>query len=162
MADPLIDYQIALDEQQENQFRVPNEEDVNTWVVAALKVLSQDGEQQLAVRIVGEPEIASLNKKFRNKPYSTNVLSFEAAIPDDVPVPLLGDVVICAPVVCREADAQNKSYTEHYAHMVVHGLLHLLGYDHIDEQDAETMEALEVKVLAKLGFSNPYEESTRQ
>lgn len=114
----------------------------------------------ITIRLVDRRESATLNKRYRNKAGATNVLSFPAELPAGLPLAALqhelGDLVICAPVVAREARAQYKTIQAHWAHMVVHGCLHLLGYDHIKKQDASTMEALEIKILGQLGFDNPY------
>ena len=108
-------------------------------------------------RFVGADEGLELNQRYRDRGYPTNVLSFAADLPHGLSLPLLGDVVICAPVVEAEAREQGKSATAHYAHMVVHGTLHLLGYDHESEDDAQQMEQLEISALAALGVPNPYE-----
>lgn len=110
----------------------------------------------LVVRIVGEVEIASLNRRFRARRGTTNVLSFPVAAPIPQPRELLGDVVICAPVVRREAREQGKPARAHWAHMTVHGVLHLLGYDHTGEEQAQVMEGLETKILDALGYPDPY------
>ena len=106
--------------------------------------------------------MTQLNSQFRNKASSTNVLSFRADLPteiqQDLEIEILGDIAICAPVIEREAQEQGKKVNDHYAHMAVHGVLHLMGYDHIEEQEAEETEALEVAILVKLGFANPYKE----
>jgi probable rRNA maturation factor len=110
----------------------------------------------LTVRIVGRAEGARLNRRWRGKPGATNVLSFPGMeLPGNGP-DLLGDIVICAPVVDGEAQTQGKSRAAHWAHMVVHGVLHLLGYDHESQAQAAVMESLEVKLLARLGVDNPY------
>jgi probable rRNA maturation factor len=130
------------------------------WVAAAL-----DGrirEADLAVRIVGAREGRALNRHYRGKDYATNVLSFPADIadgvklPKGVKLPLLGDIVLCAPVVAREAREQKKPLAAHYAHLTVHGALHLLGWDHQDAREAECMEQLEREILAGLGIGDPY------
>jgi probable rRNA maturation factor len=130
------------------------------WVAAAL-----DGrirEADLAVRIVGAREGRALNRHYRGKDYATNVLSFPADIadgvklPKGVKLPLLGDIVLCAPVVAREAKEQKKPLAAHYAHLTVHGALHLLGWDHQDAREAECMEQLEREILAGLGIGDPY------
>ena len=128
------------------------------WSAAAL-----DGrirEADLAIRIVDEDEGRALNRHYRGKDYATNVLSFPAELPEGLPegvrLPLLGDLVICAPVVAREAAEQAKSLNAHYAHLTVHGVLHLLGWDHEDDKDAEAMEQLEREILAGLGIDDPY------
>ena len=133
---------------------MPTAQQITTWVEAALAGLR--AEAQLTVRIVSSEEGAALNQTYRHKQGPTNVLSFAVDDADDLPVPLLGDIVICAPVVEREAHEQNKEAVAHWAHMVVHGTLHLLGYDHMDDTQAQEMESLEIQVLARLGFPDPY------
>ena len=132
------------------------------WVAAAL-----DGrirEADLAIRVVDSKEGRALNRHYRGKDYATNVLSFPADVaegvklPKGVKMPLLGDLVICAPVVAKEAREQGKPLNAHYAHLTVHGTLHLLGWDHEDECDAECMEKLEREILAALGIEDPYSE----
>ncbi len=134
---------------------VPDPSIVHRWVTAALA--DHPGDAELAVRIVDEAESAALNSHYRHKPGPTNVLSFPAELPEVVDVPLLGDLVICAPVVAREAREQGKGADAHWAHMLVHGTLHLLGYDHVDEDGARRMEALETRIITGLGFPPPYE-----
>ena len=131
---------------------IPSEETFQRWV----SQIEVDGEQQVAMRIVDEAEMTQLNEQYRNKSGPTNVLSFPAELPDGVDEPFLGDIIICAPVVAKEAAEQEKSLDSHWAHMTVHGILHLQGYDHIDEVDAEQMESLEIKIMHQLGFANPY------
>lgn len=132
----------------------PSATEIRAWARAAVKQFRNNSE--LTVRIVDEIESADLNKRWRNTEGPTNVLSFPAGdIPGPVPKPL-GDIVICAPVVAREAARQKKQPVAHWAHMVVHGSLHLLGYDHADRQGAEEMEGLEISILENLGFDNPY------
>ena len=133
----------------------PEDPEICRWVAAAF--LGDDPETEMTVRIVDEDESAQLNQTYRHKAGPTNVLSFPFENPPGVDLPLLGDVVICAPVVEREAGEQHKAPQAHWAHMVVHGTLHLQGYDHIDAKDAEQMEQLEIGILEQLGFSNPYE-----
>lgn len=115
---------------------------------------------ELTVRIVDEAESQQLNKDYRGKDKPTNVLSFPferpEGLPEEVDFPLLGDLIICAQVVKREAQQQNKSLDVHWAHMLLHGCLHLLGYDHIEDEEAVEMESLEIKILQKMGFPNPY------
>ena len=111
----------------------------------------------LVVRIVDESESESLNTTYRQKHQSTNVLSFPFEAPPGIDEPHLGDLVVCAPVVEREAQQQNKSLESHWAHMIVHGVLHLQGLDHQNEQEAEEMESLERQILADLGYPDPYE-----
>jgi len=112
----------------------------------------------LSIRIVDEEEMQDLNRQFRHKDKPTNVLSFPCELAPEVELNLLGDLVICAPVVAMEAEQQGKSVEAHWAHMVIHGCLHLLGFDHIHENDAIEMEALETAILAHLGFPPPYEQ----
>ena len=133
---------------------VPPSPSMRRWIRAALKPYKNDAE--LSVQIVDENEMLRINHQFRNKNYATNVLSFPADIPDFVDIPLLGDIVICAAVVNNEARQQQKNPEAHWAHMLVHGSLHLLGYDHINENEAEKMEALETSIITKLGFPPPY------
>ena len=128
------------------------------WVAAAL-----DGrirEADLAIRLVDAREGRALNRHYRGKDSATNVLSFPAELPEGLPegvrLPLLGDLVLCAPVVAREAREQRKPLAAHYAHMTVHGVLHLLGWNHEDEREAECMEGLEREILAGLGVDDPY------
>ena len=131
------------------------------WVAAALKgrILEAD----LAIRIVDSKEGRALNRHYRGKDYATNVLSFPAERPHGLPkgvrMPLLGDLVLCAPVIAREAREQGKPLSAHYAHLTVHGALHLLGWDHGDEREAECMEQLEREILTGLGIADPYQES---
>jgi probable rRNA maturation factor len=153
----LVDVQWAVEGEG-----LPSEQEIKTWVEAVLMQEQNDivAEVELTVRIASEEEVAELNQQYRQKQGSTNVLSFpvDEGLPLDVP--LLGDLVICAPVVEKEAKQQNKTLLSHWAHMVVHGTLHLLGYDHIEADQAEAMEQKEIAVLQGLGFSNPYEVAT--
>ncbi|RBC62727.1 rRNA maturation RNase YbeY, partial [Xanthomonas oryzae pv. oryzae] len=129
---------------------LPSAVSFRKWVAAALK--GRIREADLAVRLVDEKEGCSLNHHYRGKDYATNVLSFPAELPEGLPkgikMPLLGDLVICAPVVAREAAEQGKSLAAHYAHLTVHGTLHLLGWDHDDDKEADAMEQLEREILA--------------
>ncbi|KUJ83315.1 rRNA maturation RNase YbeY [Microbulbifer flavimaris] len=134
---------------------LPTDEQIRQWVLAALN--GHRNEAELSVRIVDADESQQLNRDYRGKDKPTNVLSFPADLPEAVALPLLGDLVICAPVVATEAAEQHKAAPAHWAHMVVHGTLHLLGYDHIEDAEAEIMESLEVKVLAGLGIADPYQ-----
>ncbi|GMG86509.1 rRNA maturation RNase YbeY [Biformimicrobium ophioploci] len=133
---------------------LPSAEQIETWAEAALA--GRRDEAELSVRIVDEAESHSLNHQYRGKDKPTNVLSFPADLPPDLPLPLLGDLVICAPVVLREAAEQHKTPESHWAHMVVHGTLHLLGFDHIEDTEAEIMENLETEILTGLGYPAPY------
>jgi probable rRNA maturation factor len=145
-----VDVQIASEDDD-----LPDPESVRAWAVAAIGGQRVDAE--LTVRIVDEEESAELNNKYRGNPGPTNVLSFPFESPPGVSVSLLGDIVVCAPAVRREADEQSKSLNSHWAHMIVHGALHLLGYSHEHDDDADEMEAMESRVLGTLGFDNPYE-----
>ena len=122
---------------------------------AALEAVAREN-YAVCIRLVDADESAELNGRYRGKNRPTNVLSFEADIDPEV-LPVLGDLVICADVVEGEARAQGKKLDAHYAHMVVHGVLHLAGMDHEAAQDAEAMEALEVRVLQQLGIEDPYQ-----
>jgi probable rRNA maturation factor len=135
---------------------LPSAQSFRRWVEAALAGAKRRKPAELAIRIVGTREGRTLNRDYRNKDYATNVLSFPVELPPGVSLPLIGDLAICAPVVAREAAEQGKPASHHWAHMTVHGVLHLLGYDHIDDQEAEAMEALETRILGKLGISDPY------
>lgn len=135
---------------------VPAPASFTHWAAAALTAARRFGPAELSIRIVGTREGRSLNLHYRDKDYATNVLSFPVELPRGVTAPLLGDLVICAPVVAREAREQGKPVRDHYAHLTVHGVLHLLGYDHVVERDAVRMEALETRVLAALGIDDPY------
>jgi probable rRNA maturation factor len=135
---------------------LPSEEDFMTWVRAAL--IEPADAVELVIRIVDEAESRRLNRDFRGRDQSTNVLSFPSDLPPEVASPLLGDLVICAPVVIREAQQQGKTELAHWAHMVVHGVLHLQGYDHQTDEEAERMEGLERTLLQRLHFPDPYHE----
>ena len=135
----------------------PTKEQLGKWISAALCKDGVNGDEaEIAIRIVDENESRMLNSRYRAKDKSTNVLSFQASVPDGVKLPLLGDIVICAPVVAREASEQGKDPEAHWAHMVVHGTLHLLGYDHAGDAQADVMERREVEILGDLGYSDPY------
>ncbi|NOX92454.1 MAG: rRNA maturation RNase YbeY [Gammaproteobacteria bacterium] len=144
---------------------VPDAGRIQTWVNAAIQQAGSDElmtnrATQMTVRIVETDEMTELNQQYRQKTGPTNVLSFPfespPGMPTDLMEPTLGDVVVCAAVVIREAAVQGKTLTAHWAHMIVHGTLHLLGYDHIQNNDAQKMESLEIIVLAELGYENPY------
>ena len=145
-----VDVQIASDEDD-----LPGQPELRTWARAALGDDRQDSE--LTIRIVDEKESAVLNSRYRRKDGATNVLSFPFESPAGIDMPLLGDIVICAPIVKREAQEQSKSESSHWAHMVVHGSLHLLGFDHEQDEEARKMEAMETRILSELGYDNPYE-----
>ncbi|TAK64532.1 rRNA maturation RNase YbeY [Methylobacter sp.] len=132
----------------------PNQQQIQLWIDTALDDCDQDTE--IVVRIVDEQESAELNEQYRHKSGPTNILSFPADLPEGVELDLLGDLVICAPVMEKEALEQNKILAHHWAHIIVHGVLHLLGYDHLDEPQAELMENKEIVILNKLHINNPY------
>lgn len=136
---------------------VPSSPSFREWVEAALRGAKRRKATELSIRIVDAKEGRALNRDYRGKDYATNVLSFPAELPPGINLPLIGDLVICAPVVTREAAEQGKLTRHHWAHMTVHGVLHLLGYDHIEDDEAEAMEALETRILAGLGIADPYE-----
>jgi probable rRNA maturation factor len=132
---------------------VPTAADFEKWLGVALQELPA---AILTIRIVDEAESADLNQRYRQKVGATNVLSFPADLPDEIDLPLLGDLVICAPLVQAEARLQGKPLDAHWAHLVIHGSLHLLGYDHIETAEAEEMESLEIRLLQQLGLPDPY------
>ncbi len=134
---------------------IPPEETIRRWAQSTLQDISKI-DSSLTVRIVDETEIAELNETYRQKKGPTNVLSFPFENPPGVDAGILGDIIICAPVVNWEANEQNKTPEAHWAHMVVHGILHLCGYDHIRDKEAWQMEAKEVQAMGQLGFENPY------
>ena len=134
---------------------LPSAQSFKKWAAAAVK--GRIRKADLAIRIVDSKEGCALHRHYRGKDYPTNVLSFPADLPEGVTVPLLGDLVICAPVVAKEAKEQGKTLAAHYAHLTIHGVLHLLGMDHEDEREALLMEQLERDILADLGYSDPYE-----
>ena len=139
-----------------NSKQLPGLSDLELWATAA--VGQQREEAEISLLIVDEAEGAELNQQWRNKNGPTNVLSFPSDLPAELGLPLLGDLVICAPVVAKEALEQKKSLSSHWAHMVVHGTLHLLGFDHIDDDQAEEMESLEADILARIGYPDPYQD----
>jgi probable rRNA maturation factor len=132
---------------------IPDEESFQLWVESACL---DDDDIVASLQVVGSDEMRALNKTYRDKDMPTNVLSFPMQLPDEVDIKILGDLALCVDVIDEEAKAQGKSTKAHWAHMVIHGMLHLQGYDHIDDGEAETMETMEIKILKKLGFDNPY------
>ena len=150
MGKMIIDLQIAC----EQESGLPTAEQIEQWATAAVQ--PESDEVEMTVRIVDEAESHALNLNYRGKDRPTNVLSFPFECPDEVELPLLGDLVICRQVVEREAQEQDKPLMAHWAHMVVHGSLHLLGYDHIEDDEAEEMESLETQIMTGLGFADAY------
>ncbi|MFZ7143390.1 rRNA maturation RNase YbeY [Avibacterium avium] len=150
MKDVIVDLQIAV----ENSENLPTEQQFQQWATAAVQ--AENLQPEITIRVVDEAESQSLNATYRGKDYPTNVLSFPFECPEEVELPLLGDLVICRQVVEREAQEQGKPLMAHWAHMVVHGCLHLLGYDHIEDAEAEEMESLETEIMQDLGFADPY------
>jgi len=149
---------LQLDLQVAVESAVPSEQQFNKWVEAALQGSREQAE--LTIRIVDGEEMTALNRDYRHKDKVTNVLSFPFEVPEGIEDPetenLLGDIVICAEVVEQEASAQAKATEAHWAHMVTHGTLHLLGHDHIEAAEADEMEALEAQILGAQGYANPY------
>lgn len=150
----MIEVQIDI-QNNSNSNHVPSEADFERWAKAA--VGEHRDQAEISVLIVDIDEGAELNHQWRSKEGPTNVLSFPSDLPPELQLPLLGDLVICAPVVEREAQEQVKTLESHWALMVVHGTLHLLGYDHIEDDLAEAMESLEITIMKQLGFSDPYQ-----
>ncbi|NNM60293.1 MAG: rRNA maturation RNase YbeY [Legionellales bacterium] len=141
----------------ENDDHIPTDEQFSIWIKAALKGYKKQAE--LVLRLTNKEESAELNQFYRHKVGPTNILSFGATLPPDFAKHnLQGDLVICVPLVREEAEADNIPLAAHWAHLVIHGCLHLLGYDHELDSEAEMMEKLEADIMIKLGFDNPYEE----
>jgi len=148
--------EIHLDVQREVD-ALPKDDEILKWVSEVL-ISEQYGNTELTVRFVSEEESAELNKQYRNKTGATNVLSFPFDAPAEVEINLLGDLVICTEVVKQQAKEQKKQELAHWAHMIVHGTLHLLGYDHQNSTEANIMETKEIQILSQLGYSDPYRE----
>ncbi|WP_163559444.1 rRNA maturation RNase YbeY [Halomonas sp. NO4] len=151
MTAPLIDRQVAI-----RANGLPSQAELEAWIDAVLARHPGEARGEVTVRFVDADESRTLNRDYRGKDKPTNVLSFPFEAPPGVAVPLLGDLVICHPVVAREAAEQHKPLAEHYAHLVIHGTLHLLGHDHLEEAEAETMEQLERDLLADFAIADPY------
>ena len=151
-----VDLQLAT----QNEQALPLLTDIEKWVLIAINKGSTIDRQEaeLTVRLVDIEESQQLNHDYRDKDKPTNVLSFPFQNPPGITLPLLGDLVICKQVVEKEATEQNKSLNAHWAHMIIHGTLHLLGYDHIIEEEAIEMESIETQLLVELGFPAPYNE----
>ncbi|WP_019025912.1 rRNA maturation RNase YbeY [Colwellia piezophila] len=149
----VIDLQIACSATQ-----LPSEAQFQLWVDTALAEVSTTPQQdfELTIRLVNSEESQQLNAQYRGKDKPTNVLSFPFEVPEGIELNLLGDLIICIDVMKQEALQQNKALFDHWAHLVIHGCLHLVGFDHISDNEAEEMEAIEITILEKLGVSNPY------
>jgi probable rRNA maturation factor len=150
----LLEVQYAMSENA-----LPTQSDIQTWVDTALE--QYQSTYSMCVRIVDAAESQQFNREYRGKDKPTNVLSFEFEMPEFIEqeTEILGDLVVCAPVVAKEAAEQNKQLFDHWAHMIIHGTLHLLGFDHIKESEAQEMEQLERELLAKLQIKDPYLET---
>lgn len=144
-----VDLQIAS-----SATNLPTETEFLTWATCALQQYNKSFE--LTIRIVEIEESQQLNLQYRQKDKPTNVLSFPFEVPEGIELNLLGDLVICADIVAQEALEQNKPIKDHWAHLVIHGCLHLLGFDHIEDSDAEKMESLEISLLSQLNINDPY------
>jgi probable rRNA maturation factor len=151
MTSPLVDRQVAVTTEG-----LPSLHELEAWVAAVLSRHPDESRNEMTLRFVDSDESRVLNRDYRGKDTPTNVLSFPFENPPGVELPLLGDLILCHPVVAREAAEQDKSLPNHYAHMVVHGTLHLLGQDHLEDDEADAMESLERKILAELGIADPY------
>ena len=152
----LLDVQVAC----ANEAGLPTDAQLTTWLTTALSVMPDTSsiEREVTVRIVDIEESQALNRDYRGQDKPTNVLSFPFEAPPGIELPLLGDLVVCRQVVEQEASAQQKPLMDHWAHMIIHGCLHLLGFDHIKDDEAQIMEAKEVVLLAQLGINNPYQD----
>ncbi|MFQ3186368.1 rRNA maturation RNase YbeY [Marinomonas primoryensis] len=150
MAHLELDLQIATEATQ----RLPSEANFRLWVEKALPTLGEEFE--VTIRIVDEEESHALNHEYRGQDKPTNVLSFPFEAPPGLELPLLGDLVICTQIVEKEAKEQDKELLHHWAHMTIHGILHLRGYDHINDDEADEMELIETQLLASLSISDPY------
>ncbi|TCV97978.1 rRNA maturation RNase YbeY [Biostraticola tofi] len=150
MSEVILDLQLACEQPQ----GLPAEADFTRWLQGVLPRFCEQAE--LTIRLVDEAESHELNLTYRGMDKPTNVLSFPFEAPPGIELPLLGDLVICRQVVEREATEQDKNLDAHWAHMVVHGCLHLLGYDHIEDDEAEEMESLEMEIMQQMGFPDPY------
>ncbi len=151
----IIDYQNAYEGASAIADAIPTQTELTKWANAVLESEALQ-EYEITIRFTDEEESQHLNNEYRGKNKPTNVLSFPFEAPPGMQLNLLGDLVICAPVISKEAKEQNKPVDHHYAHMTVHGILHLLGYDHIEDDDANIMEAKEIAILSSLGIDDPY------
>jgi len=152
MQDRQLEVQRVIDLEQ-----LPSDTQLQQWMEAAL--LDYDHPSEVLIRIVDTEEIAQLNQQYRHKIGTTNILSFPFELPEGVEgIDLLGDLVVCADVLESEAQKQGKKLHDHWAHIIIHGVLHLLGYDHLEEEDATEMEDKEIRILQQLQINNPYQE----
>jgi probable rRNA maturation factor len=146
----LLDLQVAV----ESSDNLPSDADFQRWLSTTVSQFQPEAE--VTIRLVDEEESHQLNHEYRGKDKPTNVLSFPFEVPPGIEINLLGDLIICKQVVEKEAAEQHKELMAHWAHMVVHGSLHLLGYDHIEDDEAEEMESLESEIMQSMGFPDPY------
>ena len=149
----MIEIQVA---ERADSASIPPEKDLSAWADLVLATCEQQGD--VCIRLVDEAESRALNLQYRGKDAATNVLSFpaELVLPEEAGLAILGDIVLCTQVIEQQAAEQNKATAAHWAHMIIHGTLHLCGFDHIEAEDAEVMEAKEINMLSELGFDNPY------
>ena len=152
---PIVDRQLATDGES-----LPQQAELEAWVAAVLARFPGETRHEVTIRFVDSEEGRALNHDYRGYDKTTNILSFPFEGPPGVTLPLLGDLVLCHPVVAEEAREQAKPLQDHYAHLVVHGMLHLLGYDHVEEAEAEEMEGLEREILARFAIAAPYQPAT--
>lgn len=150
MSTVILDLQLACEKVE----GLPAESDFQGWLEAVLPQFQEESE--VTIRVVDEAESRMLNHTYRSKDKPTNVLSFPFEAPPGIELPLLGDLIICRQVVEQEAAEQEKTLLSHWAHMVIHGSLHLLGYDHIEDDEAEEMESIETEIMLALGYDDPY------
>lgn len=168
---PVHRFPLKINLQRLSRLQIPSRRKLRLWVLETLDVVKKipraisardvrimqcTDALELTIRVVNRAESAMLNFRYRNKKVATNILSFPSTVPVELKLPFLGDLVICAPVVAKEAKEQGKLLGEHWAHIIVHGVLHLLGFDHVKAKQAKIMEKLEVKILANLGVADPY------
>jgi len=166
----IADFALYLDLQKiVSSDSIPKQEKIESWVRQTLFFVDKeeekedaepdkaDTEYELTIRIVDKEEIQSMNRTYRHKDKSTNVLSFPFEAPIEIQLPLLGDIIICHDIVVEEAKQQQKTIEAHWAHMIIHGVLHLKGYDHLEDTEAQLMESLEIKILKDFNFSDPYQ-----
>ena len=153
-----MDVYIDLQNNCENDEEYLSLEKLTLWAKTALTVGGHTKDSEITVRMVAPDEIHELNNTYRHIDRPTNILSFPFDCPEGIDLPLLGDLVVCFEILKKEAQEQHKTLEEHFAHLIVHGCLHLIGYDHIEQEDAKVMEPLEIKAVEELGFDNPYKD----